>query len=322
MIMTRAVLFGILALVLLALVNPAAALVSEVHDVNAYSVSAEPGYVIYEIIIDNVPIGTNQTHVLNYNGATFLLSIGTYSSYGIWKNADITLTLPNGTVQTVHTSATTIVGQYKTTIQPVFAEAQSATIAFLSVDLMIGVNPVGAQFSTQPLGWNPSSSIPFSAASGNVGANTNIFVHQLTEADFQNHVVNYDPLFGATNLGSQLFSWAWSGVLAFVNMIPVIGPAFVTFLSFVGIVLPELLFWIQWIFENFPAILLSAETLMIMMAIASTPKKASITKTVGKLYQYHVSLFNGFFRLLEITRDLTVSIIDLIAKIVQAMKPI
>lgn len=313
---------GILALVLLALVGPAAALVSEAHDVNAYSVTAEPGYVIYEIIIDNIPIGVNQTHVLNYNGATFQLSINTWSSYGIWKNADVTMIFPNGTTQTVHTSATTIVGQYKTTIQPVFAQAQSGTIAFLTVDLMIGINPVAVQFSTAPLGWNPSTAIPFSAANGDIGANTNIFVHQVTTADFQNHVVNYDPLFGAINLGSQVFSWAWSGVLGFINMVPVIGPAFVTFLNFVGIILPELIFWLEWILANFPAILLSAETLIIMLAIANTPKKASITRTMENFYRYHVGLFNGFFRLLEITRDFTVTIIDLIAKIVQALKPI
>ena len=313
---------GILILVLLALVGPAAAIITEAHDVNSYSVTAEPEYVIYEIIIDNIPIGTNQTHVLNYNGATFLLSINTYSSYVIWKNADITLTLPNGTVQSVHTSATTVIGTYKTTIQPVFVQAQSLTVAFLSVDLMVGVQPLGAQFSTQPLGWNPSTAIPFSAASGDIGTNTNVFVHQLTEADFQNHVVNYDPLFGATNLGSQVFSWAWSGVLGFINMVPVIGPAFVTFLTFIGIVLPNLIFWIGWIIANFPAVLLSAETLMIMIAISSTPKKGRITKTLENLYRYHVALFNGFFRLLEITRDLTVSIINVIASIMQALKPI
>ena len=313
---------GILILVLLALVGPAAAIITEAHDVNSYSVTAEPGYVIYEIIIDNIPIGTNQTHVLNYNGATFLLSINTYSSYVIWKNADITLTLPNGTVQSVHTSATTVIGTYKTTIQPVFVQAQSLTVAFLSVDLMVGVQPLGAQFSTQPLGWNPSTAIPFSAASGDIGTNTNVFVHQLTEADFQNHVVNYDPLFGATNLGSQVFSWAWFGVLGFINMVPVIGPAFVTFLTFIGIVLPNLIFWIGWIIANFPAVLLSAETLMIMIAISSTPKKGRITKTLENLYRYHVALFNGFFRLLEITRDLTVSIINVIVSIMQALKPI
>lgn len=313
---------GILLLVLLVAINPAAAFVSEALDVNSYSVTAEPGYVIYEIIIDNIPIGTNQTHVLNYNGATFLLSINTYTEYVIWKNADITLTLPNSSVQTAHASANTIVGTYKTTIQPVFAQAQSGTIAFLSIDLMIGVNPVGAQFSTAPLGWNPSTAIPFSAASGDIGTNTNVFVHQVTEADYQDHIVNYDPLFGATNLGSQVFSWAWSGVLGFVNMIPVVGPAFVTFLTFVGVILPELIFWVSWVFENFPAILLSAETLMIMIAISSTPKRAGITRTIENLYRYHVALFNGFFRLIEIMRDLTVTIINVIASIVQALKPI
>lgn len=314
---------SILFCILLIVGAPVSALQITANSVSSYSVAAEDGYVIYEIIINNLPIGTNQTHVLNYNGQSFLLEINTYSEYGLWKNADITFTMPNGTVQTAHTSATTIVGDYKTTIQPVFAQAQSLTVAFLTVDLTIGLSPASAQFSTSPLGWSPKNAIPFSSASGNFGAATDVYVTEMTTTDFQNNVVQYNPVYGLTNLGSQVFQWTWNGVLGFINMIPVIGPVFVQFLDLIGTVLPSVFFWLYFVVANFPMVLCGAECLIFMMAVINAGKgKNSLGKLARNVYQYNVAFVVGVIALVNIVKDWSISIVQTVAAAVSALKPI
>lgn len=313
----------LVSLLFLLLAGPAAALQVTAEDVSSYSVVAEEGMVIYQIIINNLPIGTNQTHTLNYNGQTFLLEIGTYSDYGLWKNADITLTLPNGTVQTAHTSATTIVGDYKTTIQPVFAQAQSGTVAFLTVDLMIGVNPAGAQFSTQPAGWNPSSAIPFSSASGNFEQATDVYVTEMTKTEFQDNVVNYNPVYGLTNLGSQIFQWTWNAVLGFMGMIPVIGPIAVQLFEVMGNILITGIYWVVFIVANFPAIIGGIETLILMVSVINAGTGKNQFKKLGQnLVSYNAMFLYGIVCVVEWVYNWTLSLIQTVAQIVSSLKPL
>ena len=305
------------------MIGPAAALQVTAEQVSSYSVVAENDMVIYQIIINNLPIGTNQTHTLTYNGQTFLLEIETYTDYGIWRNADITLTLPNETVQTAHTSATTIVGDYKTTIQPVFAQAQSGTVAFLTIDLMIGVNPAGAQFSTQPMGWNPSSAIPFSAASGNLGASTDVYITEMSKADFQDNVVNYNPVYGLTNLGSQVFQWTWAAVLGFLGMIPVIGPVAVQLFEVMGNILTTGIYWVVFIVENFPAILGGVETLILMMAVINAGTGKNQFKKLGQnLVSYNAMFLYGIVTVVEWIYNWTLSLVRTVTDIVKSLKPL
>jgi hypothetical protein len=316
-------LIPVLLIAVIALMSPVSAVTVTAEDVSSYSVVADEGMVIYQIIVNDLPIGTNQTHTLNYNGQTFLLTIGTYTEYGIWKNADISLTLPNGSVQTAHTSASTIVGNYKTTIQPVFAQAQSGTIAFLTIDLMIGISPAGAQFSTQPMGWNPSSAIPFSAASGNLGASSDVYVIEMTKADFQNNVVAYNPVYGLTNLGADVFQWTWAGILGFISMIPVIGPIAVGLLEVMGGVLGTGYFWLVFVVSNFPAILGGVECLILMMAVINAGSGKNSFSRLGKnIVSYNARFLYAVVTLVELVFNWTVRIVEMVASVVNALKPI
>lgn len=288
--------------------------------VSQYSVVAPSNYVIYQIIIDPVPMGTNQSHVLNYNGANFLLTIGSAQSYGIFNDFDISLTYPNGSVSSKHVSTTRISGgKYKTTIQPVFSQAQSVTNAYFTIDLEIGLSPVSAEFNTQPAGWLASNAIPFSSASGNLGSSTNVFCQIMTLDEFQNNVVKYNPGWGLQNLGDQIFRWTYSMVLGFLNQIPVIGPLAVSFITISSVVLPGLMFWVGWIVDHWQPIVLSVETLIIMIAVINTGKKGSLSKFLKNLYSYNIAFVLGIFWLFKTTRNWIGAIIDWIVKIVQSL---
>jgi hypothetical protein len=308
-------------LLCLILIMPASALTITAEGVSSYSVVPETGYVIYQITVNDLPIGTNQTHTLVSGSGTYLLTIGTYDEWG-YKNADITLTLPNGSVQTAHASALGIlINGYKTHIQYVYPQAYSAS-GLLSVDLVLGLTPASASFNAGAMGWNPSNSLAFTAASGNVGGSTTIYVEQMKADDFKKHVTNYDPLYGIGNLGGQVFQWSWSAVLGFVSMIPVIGPVMVNLINTMGGIIQTGFYWLNFTVSNFPAILCGVECLILMMAVINAPGKNSFKKLASNIYRYNVAFVVGIISLVSLVWTWTKGAVEMIAAVVGALKPI
>jgi len=294
--------------------------------VSQYSIQAPENYVIYEIIVDPVPMGTTQNHVLNYNGATFLLTVTSSQSYAIFHDFTVSLTYPNGTTS-VHSDRYTGIssGSYKLDIQPVFYQPQSLNPTF-AVYVSVGLSPLKTEFNTMSSDWDPltssispTSSIPFTAASGSTGAITNVYCEIMTLDDFTANVVNYNPYFGIANLGAALFAWTWSMVLSFLNMIPIVGPLAIQFIDISSAVLPEMMFWGWWIITNFPAIFLTSETVIMLFAVVNSGKRKKGTKAMKKFIDYNVSAVHAFIWIFTTIRDWIGVIIDWITKIVSAM---
>lgn len=318
-----------LLLVMAAIVVPASAIIIPADDVNSYSYTTDKGYVIYKIDIDNLPIGSNQSHVLYYGGYPYYLTVETWAEWGLWKNARVTFTMPNGTVQTATASASTVVGNYKTTIQPTFradsSQLTSGTPVFLKVDLNIGLTPTSAQFSTQPMGYNPETSIPFKSASGeftNFGT-SDVYLYVITEKEFTDTVTTYNPTAGLDDLGSTVFQWTWSAVIGFLNMIPVIGPYMVTFIDYAAIAIGFLTFWVGFMIFNSPAIVLAAEELIMAFAAINAPSGPRGFGAIFKnLYNYNRSLVEAFVGGFNALRDMITAIINLVTSVVNALKPV
>lgn len=321
---------GLLLLLLsLLLIAPALATTITAENVGSYSIAATPGNVFYKIKVGDLPIGTNQTHTLIYNGNAYLLSINTWTEYGLMKHALISLTMPNGSVQTSETVASTIVGSYSTTIQPTMradsSVLESGTAMFLTVDLNIGLVPAKAQFSTAPMGYNPSSSLPFTAASGSFSNAqiTDVYVYQVTTQEFIDTIQTYNPSAGLGDLGSAVFQWTWKGVTGFLNMIPVIGPIAVSFLEMAGYVLTELWYWLVFVFENLPAIILAVESLIIMMAVINAGKGSrAMGKMIGNFVNYNIAFAVGTIHFFEMVREWIVRLAEFITGVLQALKPL
>ena len=335
---SRSILSILLCLCLILIIAPAIASTITAENVGSYSITATPGHVFYKIKISDLPIGTNQTHTLMYQGSPYLLTINTWASEyylgpvnvgGLWKNADISLTMPNGSVQTSHTSATTVVGSYSTIIQPTMRSdssvLESGTAMFFTVDLNIGLVPASAQFSTAPMGYKPETSIPFTAASGQFSnaQRTSVYVYQVTIKEFVETIQTYNPAAGIGDLGSAIFQWTWNAVMGFLNMIPVIGPLMVSFIEISGAPLTGLFFWLRWVVDNFPAIILSIECIILMFAVINAGKgKRAFGKMANNIFRYNVMFITGIFTLFIWVRDWLYIIIDIVAKIVQGMKPL
>ena len=309
-------------LLCLMLIMPASALTITAEGVSSYSVVPETGYVIYQITVNDLPIGTNQTHTLVSGSGTYLLTIGTYDEWG-YKNADITLTLPNGSVQTAHASALGLLIQnYKTNIQYVYPQAYSYG-GILTVDLVLGLSPASATFNSGAIGWTPANTLAFTAASGNVGGSTTIYVEEMPTEDFKKNVLKYNPIYGLGNLAGQVFQWSWSAVLGFVSMIPVIGPVMVNLINTMGGIISTGFYWLNFTVSNFPAILCGVECLILMMAVINAPKgKNSFKKLASNIYQYNVAFVVGIISLVSLVWTWTKGAVEMIAAVVGALKPI
>jgi hypothetical protein len=293
--------------------------------ISEYSIVPPEGYIIYEIIINDLPLGINQTHILNYNGAVFLLDIRTASSYVIFREAWVNLTLPDGSVQSAYASAWDIAPSYKTSIQPVWTQPQSITVPFLTVNLMIGLTPAIVAFSSGPvgkgpLGWNVSSSIPFTAASGTFGAVTNVYCEIMTPDEFQKNVVNYNPLAGLKNLGAAVFQWTWDMVVGFLSQIPVIGPMFISGMQIVGIVGGVILFWLIWFIENASSMIAALEVTICLLAFIFAGKKPTPEKVASNIWNYNIAVGFGFLFLITTLITWLGIIIQVIAAVVEAIK--
>jgi hypothetical protein len=281
------------------LVPPVSAVTTTVitaENVNQYSIEASQGHYIYEIIINSLPMGTNQTHILTSNGATFLLEIKTWQDWAIYNNFNVSMTYPNGTVETVQKTSTRISdNSYKTTIQPVFAQLQGYTPAW-KIDLEIGLNPTTVMFTPNNiLEFTPNTSIPFTVASGQFsGETTTVYGYEISIDEFQSEIVNYNPWSSVTNLASQFLNWTWGSILSFIGMIPVLGPQLVTMLDAVGTIFGTLIFWIIYTVTHFYLVLIGGETILLVFAFLLAGKKPKPEKFIKNLINYHVWIGHGF----------------------------
>jgi hypothetical protein len=307
---------------LMLLTSPVSATNSTItaSDVSQYSLSASPGFVIYQIIVDNLPMGTNQTHVLNSNGAQFFLEIDSKNSFFIYNEFWITMTYPNGSTSTIHKTTTRISGsQYKTTIQPVFTQIQSMTNVYWTVDLQVGIaGHVSAEFNSPPADNDLEGSIPFSSVSGEFsGVTTNVYAEEMSLDDFKNNVQNYNPAFGVGNLASQVLGWSWDMALGFINMVPVIGPQLVQIITIVGNVGLTILFWLWYIATNIWLIIGAGEILLIVFAFLMAGKRPKPERFVKNLIQYNIRSVAGFFYAINTLYRWLLPFVELIARIIR-----
>jgi hypothetical protein len=330
--------WGFVALMLLiaVLVCPVSAAIEnrtvEIAEVSEYSVVADNDWIIYEIIINPVAMGKNQTHYLYYDNAEFVLTVGSYTQSYIYHNFDIGLTYPNGTTVTTHAVWTgASLGTYTLDIQPVFYHAQSVNTA-LSVWLNVGISdPLLVEFYTLPAdvctGGDycskyvaTESAIPFTEASGILGAETTVYVYEMTETEFVNNVQTYNPGYGWSALTADAVSWMISQAIFLIGLIPLFGPGFLALMEIAGGLVGGFIWWILWLWDRWYAIIFAIEVFIGLLAVINSSKTVSL-KSVGKnMYEYHVIIYGGLVWLFDKARELVTWIIDRITNIIASIK--
>ena len=321
---------GAIMLLACLLIAPAGAITIPAEDVNSYSYSTENGYVIYKIAVDNLPIGTNQSHVLYYKGYPYLLEVETWTEWAVIHYAHVKFTMPNGSYQETTTYVTGTPGSYKTTIQPVFRTdsslLESGISPLIKVDLQIGLVPVSANFNALPIvGYSGSNALPLTSASGYFTntATSDVYLYLVTNQEFKDTISTYNPLAGLPDLGAAVFQWTWNSVLGFFYAIPVIGPYIVIYIEYVKVGIIFVSFWTGFMVYNAPAIVMAGEVLIWAFAVINAPSGYKAFGAIFKnLYVYNVALVMVFVGVFNVMKELVVTMVDLVTKVVEALKPI
>ena len=318
-------LFAVLLLALL-LVSPVVAFdreITTIEDVDSYSYTPTDGNIVYEIVVDSLPFGTNQTHVLTMEGGEWQVTINTWTAWsGTEKHTEVTIIAPNGTPSTQTASTWSIFENYWTQIQPV--EIEVGTISALKVNIRVGLEPAGASMSYN-LPWDAQDAIAFTEVSGSFSGDetSDVLVYWTSEADFEKAIEKYDPTAWWVMYAGDIFAWSWEMVLAFLGAIPIIGPLFVSLIDIIGVVLTQGYTWALWLVVNFPAILLSVEGIIILFAIVTAGSgKNSFGKLWRNVYQYNVLFIASFIGVIMFVVNGAVTVISTIVSVVNGLKPI
>ena len=320
------ILLAIAAVLFFLTMPPVSAVEMRAMDIPSYSFDAPAGTAIYQILVDQLPMGANQSHTFKCGDATYFLKIETSNPYSIYYDFDISFTFPNGSTQKLHKSVTRMPGAgYKTNIQPVYTQAETLSFVVWTIDLEVGTSnqSVKADINTGPAGWSPSDAIPFTSAAGEFGNHkTNVFLYDMSISDFQNHVVKYDPVFGLSNLGSTVFQWTWETVLGFINQIPGIGPQLSTILELTAAIIAEIVFWLVWIVVNLPMILAAAEVTIFVCAFIFAEKNPKPETVLKNFFNYNKAAVLGFIWLFEKVYDWSIRFITMVATVIRALNPL
>lgn len=314
--------FFLVLLALLVLASPALAVdkgTVTFEDVGSYSYETDDDHVVCEVIVAELPFGVNQSHVFYIDGAEWDVEIGSWTEWaGAQKHVQATFTYPNGTIITVSESAWSVFGSYQTTIQPVSVQSESA--AFFKINIKIGLDPAVVTMGIPMSPWSAQDTIAFDDVSGSFSddATSNVYVYWMSIEDFENLIAHYNPLGWAAGFVEDLFDWTWEMIIAFLGGVPVIGPIMVSMITFLGWILEFGIYWVIFIIVNFPAILLSVEALIMLIAVINSK---SFGKLWNNLFNYNVRFVEGILGIIMFVYNGAKTVIELVTGIINAIKP-
>lgn len=320
--MIRDNIFAVL-MALLVLASPALALdkgTVSLEDVGSYSYQTDDDHVVYEVIVAELPFGVNQSHVFYIDDAEWDVEIGSWTEWaGAQKHVQATFTYPNGTIITVSESAWSVFGSYQTTIQPVSVQSESA--AFFKINIKIGLDPAVVTMGIPMSPWSAQDTIAFDDVSGSFSddATSNVYVYWISIEDFKSTIATYNPLGWGAGILEDIFNWTWEMIISFLTGIPVIGPIMVSMITLFGGILEFGIYWVIFIVVNFPAILLSIESLICLLAVINS---RSFGKLVNNVFNYNVRFVEGVIGIILFVFNGAKATVEIVTSIVNSLKPV
>ncbi len=301
-------LVAILILVLFIFQGAMAYETAEFPQVTYFEASPPDDMYIVQIEAGNIHNAADHAFLLNSYGQIYELDVDVDSIANVWWEADISLTYPNGTIETEHLSQVATAWDYDIEIQ--FSNP-IGTDTIIDVDLYIGLKPLSAQWNAIPPG-SQVNYIPFSAVAGTSTEPMDVTVYFLTGDELQD--IQQGDILGS------FFSWSWQAILDFVEAIPGIGPYFAAFLDITVMVLEEGFWWFNFLFiENIEITILTIEFFIVAHSMLST---SSLIGLLKRIVDDHIAIFSMAIRCILFVRDLIMWVIDAVTSIIQAIKPV
>lgn len=309
-------LLGVLLLLCALFIAPAAAVENiEYTDARVINVEAPEDGVISSIVCADIPGDGEVTLNLNSYGRMYLLTVKESGSWG-WWNFNVSCTYPNGTtiskeLSTLHPTA----ADYDLAIQPYWISGVNSM--YFDVDVDIGLLPLTVTLQDA---YNPTTvqDLAFSQVSGSFSEPTDVTVFIASEDEWEKQASD-DPL-GAISEGlSDLFAWTWDQVLSNLEKIPGVGSLFVQIIEISTVVVTEIIWAIQTIAEYRNLLILLVEFWIISDAMMHTSSLMGLLKRIVK---NHERVIFGLIHFVEITVGIITRIVNAVAAMVQAIKPL
>lgn len=281
----------------------------------------------------NIEEDSNVNLTLNKYGETYLLNVSAHRSYLSYCQFDITLTNPNGSIETKHLSnVAPFANDYALHIQSYWWEVNSSLSQALDLKLYTSLLPLKAQLTYMGSPWSngtyfPSDTpdlgdytvIPFS----HIGIvsdsyfDTTIYACTPEElADQQNN----DILASWSNAAGDFFTWSWSNLLTFVEKIPLVGGHISAVLVLTTMTLSSIIFYTKLLFIDYSET--TFLTIEFFILSYSFTKKGTFWTQIKRVVDCHVKIIELTIDTAQAAVNLFTSIINAVASIIQALKPI
>lgn len=309
-------LLGLLALFLL--ITPVGAInisgdysVQSFEDTKGIDVIPPENEIFMSVYVNNNPFGSNQTIYLDSGDKTYKLDISSWDNWG-WKNFNVTLEYPNGTVD--HEEFETFkpfAPNYDLKIQYAFFQ-----VTAIDIDLYVGVSPFEASIEHD---YDLTDYIMFDRVRAYSDHVFEADIYSVTEEQFKD--IQDDPknLIGVYT--GKFFSWSWGGVIWFCDKIPGgYGDYLVDGLSIAGVFIDNTFYYFDLLFvQYFEITIMLIETFLIGDAIM---RRGGLDVMLKRFVDNHVALVMFTMTIMGMAVNLVLGVVRAIAFVVNALKPI
>lgn len=302
----------LLLLLLAAAVSPASA-VEEItrESIKTFNIESPEGYSLSGMEIYDLPANSNNTFQFDAYGKTYTLQANSTKSWG-WWNFDLSLTYPNGTVETKHLeSLAPAAFDWDLHVQYYFLNVDSV----FDLDVYATLLPLSASFGTA----TNSEILQFSSVSGNSSDTFDLKLYATTQEEFEKQA-NLDLGLQFSEAIDEFFSWTWDAVLSFVGLIPYVGDDLVTAILIASYIIDEVFFYFNLFFVEYIEVTILSMEFFIMTYSLHRTKSKSPVKLIKNVVNDHAAFIGWVIDKARLAIDLLTSIIRTIASIVQSLK--
>lgn len=320
-----------LSLIFLLYMSSPAGAVEEINQehIKTLEVDAQEDLYFSSMEIRNIDSNSNVNLTLNKYGEIYLLNVSAQKNYYTQWVFDVTVTNPNGSVETKHlTNIAPLAGSYNLHIQSYWWQYNTSLAQVLDLNLYTSLLPVTAQ--TVYVGSLVNSgaidqanidytTIPFSHIGFTSSSYVDCTIYAVNKEELAKQQ-NKSLTASVTEATSDLFIWTWASLLEFVAKIPLVGGHLSAVLVLTTMTLSSIIFYTRLLFIDYSET--TFLTIEFFILSYSFTKRGSFWSKIKRVVDSHVKLIELTLNTAQAAVNLFSSIVRVVADVIQSLKPV
>lgn len=256
---------------------------------------------------------SNTSFVFNSYGKLYYLNVTSSKSWG-WWDFDLSLTNPNGTVETKHLQTLAPAAlDWDFYLQYYFV----GTDTVFDLDVYAALLPLSANLSTP----NPTLSdvMQFSNVACNSSSYFDTKLYLTTQEEFEKQKEQAISL-QLQEAASDVFSWSWNTLLSFIEKIPLVGGHISAILVLTTMTISSIIFYTKLLFIDYSET--TFLTIEFFILSYSFTKKGTFWSQIKRVVDTHVKLIEIIISTAQAAVNLFSSIVQMVTSIVNSLKPV